>query len=60
MCIICQKEGGILRKVETKPKGLKMFEVAKKIDNESFFIRLNTLCNAADAAASDVQYCQCC
>ena len=30
MCIICQKEGGILRKVETKPIGLKMFEVAKK------------------------------
>ena len=25
-----------------------MFEVAKKIDDKSFFIRLNTLCNAAD------------
>ena len=56
MCIICQKEGGILHKVETKPKGLKMFEVAKKIDDKSFFIRLNTLCNAADAVANDVQY----
>ena len=33
-----------------------MFEVAKKIDDKSFFIRLNTLCNAADAVANDVQY----
>ena len=56
MCIICRKEGGILHKVESKPKGLKIFEVAKKIDDKSFFIRLNTLCNAADAIANDVQY----
>ena len=60
MCITCQKEGGILHKVETKPKGLKMFEVAKKIDGKSFFIHLNTLCNAADAVANDVQYHQRC
>ena len=60
MCIICQKEGGILRKVETKPKGFKMFEVAKTIDDKRFFIRLNTLCNTADAVANDVQYHQCC
>ena len=33
MCIICQKEGGVFHNVETKPKGLKMFEVAKKIDD---------------------------
>ena len=33
-----------------------MFEVAKKIDNKSFFIRLNTLCNAADEVGNDVQY----
>ena len=37
MCIICQKEGGILHKVETKPRGLKMFEIAKKIGDKSFF-----------------------
>ena len=37
-----------------------MFEVAKKIDDKSFFIRLNTLCDAADAVASDVQYHQLC
>ena len=60
MCIICQKEGGILYKVETKPKGLKIFEAAKKIDGKSFFIRLNTLCNAADAVVNDVQYHQRC
>ena len=60
MCIICQKEGGTLHKVETKPKGLKMFEVVKKIDGKSFFIHLNTLCNAADAVANDVQYHQRC
>ena len=35
MCIICQKEGGILHKVESKPKGLTMFEVAKKIGDKS-------------------------
>ena len=55
MCIISQKERGVLYKVETKPKQLKMFEVAKKIDDKSFFIRLNTFCNAADAVANDVQ-----
>ena len=60
MCIICPKEGGIFHKVETKPKGLKMFEVAKKIDGKSFFIHLNTLCNAADAVANYVQYHQRC
>ena len=60
MCITCQKEGSILHKVETKPKGLKMFEVAKKIDDKNFFICLNTLCNAADAVANDVQYHQRC
>ena len=37
-----------------------MFEVAKKIYDKSFFIRLNTLCNAADAVANDVQYHQRC
>ena len=56
VCIICQKEGGILHKVETKRKGLRIFDVAKKIDDKSFFIRLNILCNAADAVANDVQY----
>ena len=60
MCIICQEEGGVLHKVETKPKGLKMFEVAKKIDGKSFFVRQYTLCNAADAVANDVQYHQHC
>ena len=37
-----------------------MFEVAKKIDDKSFYIRLNTLCNAADAVTNDVQYHQHC
>ena len=37
-----------------------MFEVAKKINDKSFFIRLNTLCNAAGAVANDVQYHQRC
>ena len=36
ICIICQKERSILHKVETKPNGLKMFEVAKKIDEKAF------------------------
>ena len=31
VCIVCQKEGGTFRKAETKPKGLKMFNVAKLI-----------------------------
>ena len=59
MCILCQK-GGILHKVKAKPKELKMLKVAKKTDDKSFFIRLNTLCNAADAVANDVQYHQRC
>ena len=37
-----------------------MFEVAKKIDDKSLFIRLNTLCNGAGAVGNDVQCHQCC
>ena len=32
----------------------------EKINDKSFFIHLNTLCNAADAVANDLQYHQRC
>ena len=31
VCIVCHTEGGTFHKAETKPKGLKMFNVAKLI-----------------------------
>jgi len=60
LCIVCQKAGGLLHKVQTKPKGIRMLEVAKQLDDDGFLIRLNTLADPADAVANDVQYHQNC
>ena len=43
LCIICQKEGGILHKVMTTEKGLKLLTVAEKLSDRNFYIRLNSL-----------------
>ena len=55
-CIICQKRGGKLYKVAFTKTGQRMLEVAKKLEDQSFFLRLNTIPNASDAIANDVQY----
>ena len=59
-CIICQKEGGKLHKVCLKKTGEKMLEVAKKLSDRSFFLRLNSIPNADDAIANNVQYISVC
>ena len=55
-CVICQKEGGQLRKVAVKSSGKRMLDVAKCLSNKGFFLRLNTILLAEDAIANDVEY----
>ena len=55
-CIICQTPGGRIHKVEYMRTGGKMLEVAKRLSDKSFYLRLNTIPNAADAVANDVCY----
>ena len=55
LCIICQKEGGKLHKVYYKSTGEKMLTIAKNLTDRSFFLRLNSIPNASDAVANDVQ-----
>ena len=56
LCIICQTKGGRLRKVMCKETGEKMFLTSKGLENNGFFLRMNTIPNAADAIANDVMY----
>ena len=56
LCIICQRPGGICRTVEFLETGWSMLHVAEKLENKSFFLRLNTIPNASDAVANDVKY----
>ena len=55
-CIICQTPAGKLHKVEYMITGEKMLEVARKLSDKGFYLRLNTIPNAADAVANDVSY----
>jgi hypothetical protein len=55
-CIICQESEGVLHKVQTMRTGQRMLEVSKLLQDQSFFLRLNSVPNAADAVANDVQY----
>ena len=57
LCVICQKESerGIkLHSVEFNQTGERMLEVAKQLTDQSMFVRLNSVPNAADAVANDV------
>ena len=56
LCIICQKAGGKLHKVEFLQTGPKMLRVAKDLPDPSFFLRMNSIPNAADAVENDVKY----
>ena len=54
--MICQKEGGKLRKIAVNSTGKRMLDVAKFLSNKDFFLRLNTIPLAEDAIANDVEY----
>ena len=55
-CILCQIPGGKMHKVEFLQTGQDMLKVAEKLENKSFYLRLNVSPNAADAVANDVRY----
>ena len=55
-CIICQKAGGKLHKVAYISTGCNMVKVAQQLTDQSLFIKLNSVPDAADAVANDVQY----
>jgi hypothetical protein len=46
----------VLHTVAFKRTGQRMLEVAKQLEDQSFFLRLNTIPNADDAIANDVEY----
>ena len=54
--MICQIEGGELRKAAVKLTGKRMLDVAKGLFNTDFFLRLNTILLAEDAIANYVEY----
>ena len=54
--MICQKEGGKLRKVAVKLTGKRILDVAKCLSNKDFFLQLNTTLLAEDAIANDAEY----
>ena len=45
-----------MHKVEFLQTGQDMLKVAEKLENKSFYLRLNVSPNAADAVANDVRY----
>ena len=55
-CVICQRNDGVLHKISTIPMGQKLFECASLIQKKDVGIRLNSVCNPADAVADDVLY----
>lgn len=55
-CIICQDPGGKLRTVQYIKTGERMLEVARKLPEPQFFLRMNNISSASDAVANDVKY----
>ena len=53
-CMICQKIGGQLHKVETKETGQKKLEVSQKLPDEEMYRRLNSTVYPGDSIANDV------
>lgn len=56
MCIICQTPGGKCRKVQFLQTGERFLEVANKLDDKGFYMRLNSITSASDAVANDTIY----
>ena len=55
-CIICQQYGGKLRTVAVQETGKKMLNIARSLEDNQFFLRLNSIPNAQDAIANDTKY----
>ena len=57
-CIICQNsdEKDDLTRVEFKSTGERMLKVSARLQDKSFFRRLNSITNAKDAVANEVVY----
>ena len=55
-CIICKIPGGKMHKVEFLQTGQNMLKVAEKLEDKSFYLRLNAILNAADAVVNDARY----
>ena len=55
-CVICQKPGGELHEVTFDSTWENMLSVSKKLEDKSFFCRLNSISHAEDAVANDVLY----
>ena len=54
--MICQIPGGKMNKVEFLQTGQNMLKVAEKLEDKSFYLRLNAILNAADAVVNDARY----
>ena len=56
LCIICQKPSWNVHKVRTRNIGRKMSSLSEKVDDELFYMRLNTIASSTDAIANDLVY----
>ena len=56
LCIICQRPGGVLNRVEFKATGHDMLDVSSKLPDKTFFRRLNSISIEEDAVYNDVIY----
>ena len=54
--IICQTAGVKMHKVEFFQTGQNMLKVAEKLEDKSFYLRLDAIPNVVDAVANDVHY----
>ena len=55
-CVICQKPGAKLHEVMFDSTGENMLSVSKKLEDKSFFHRLNSISHAEDAVANDALF----
>ena len=56
ICIICQKQGGKLHRIEFKTAGQNMLQISKMLTDKSFFRRLENITSAENAVGNDVLY----
>ena len=56
ICIICQKRGGKLHRIEFETTGQNMLQISKMLTDKSFFRRLENITSAENAVGNDVLY----
>ena len=56
LCVICQKDGGVLHMFQTLQMGANMLSVSEINSDKSFYRRLNSITAATDAPTNDVMY----